>query len=63
MIQWGANGGSNQKWVVTPQSNGDYEIANQASGAALDDDNLSTNGAPLIQWNWNGGNNQLWKLQ
>jgi hypothetical protein len=67
MIQWGANGGYNQDWVLVPSSgaNAGYdEIQNRQSGLCLDVANASTaQDAPVIQWTCTGNANQQWQIQ
>ncbi len=63
IIQWQANGGTNQKWYVTGQGNGFYTIRNAASGLYLSDPGGSkTNGTKLEQLAGNGSDSQLWSL-
>jgi hypothetical protein len=61
MLQWGSNGGSQQKWNFTQNSDTSWNIINQYSGQALDDPGSSTaNGTRMVQWGSNGGSNQKW---
>ncbi|GAA1267979.1 hypothetical protein GCM10009665_65870 [Kitasatospora nipponensis] len=61
MITWTANGGSNQNWVFTQQSDGSYQIANGQSNLCLDVSGSSTAaGAQVIQWTCTGQSNQRW---
>ena len=63
VTQWGANGGTNQKWAVTSVGNGYYKIINVYSGLALEDYAWdSQTGAAVDQWAYNGGANQLWSI-
>lgn len=63
MDQWGYNGGSNQKWSFSQNSDGTYTILNQYSGLALDDPGWGTaNGTKVDQWGSNGGSNQHWTV-
>jgi hypothetical protein len=62
-VQWTATGNNSQKWTLTYQGNGQYQILGYASGKALDVSGASTaNGAALIIWPWSGANNQLWTV-
>jgi hypothetical protein len=67
MIQWPANGGSNQNWVIVPSTgaNAGYaELQNRESGLCLDVSGASTaQDAPVIQWTCSGNANQQWKVQ
>ncbi|MDH6134174.1 hypothetical protein P3T37_003576 [Kitasatospora sp. MAA4] len=61
LISWAANGGSNQNWVFTQQSDGSYQITNGQSGLCMDVSGGSTSaGAQVIQWTCTGGTNQRW---
>ena len=61
MVQWGLNGGSQQKWTFTQNSDTSWNIISQYSGQALDDPGSSTaNGTQMVQWGANGGSNQKW---
>ncbi len=63
VVQWGWNGGNNQKWTFADQGNGQYQILGVASGKALDvAGNSTANGAALDIWPWTGANNQRWTL-
>ncbi|WP_344658716.1 beta-galactosidase [Catenulispora subtropica] len=62
LIQWTANGGTNQQWRLTDLGNGVTTLTNVLSGLLADDANVSTaDGNPIIQWPANGGTNQQWK--
>ncbi len=63
IIQWGANGGTNQQWTLTPTGDGYYTITGVASGKALDVPKADTlPGTQLDLWTGNGGANQQWLL-
>ncbi|MCX5208074.1 RICIN domain-containing protein [Kitasatospora sp. NBC_00240] len=60
-VVWSANGGSNQSWVFTQQTDGSYQIANALSTLCMDVSGGSTAaGAQIIQWSCTGGGNQRW---
>ncbi|BCU79789.1 RICIN domain-containing protein [Luteolibacter sp. LG18] len=62
-VQWGYDGGSDQKWTFTDQGNGQYQILGVASGKALEVMGNGTGDGPAIDiWPWNGGNNQKWTV-
>jgi len=61
MIQWGSNGGANQRWQVTSKGNGYYTLQNVASGLYLA--SPSSPGAGVQQQSGNGGDSQLWSLK
>ncbi|MEZ0069900.1 hypothetical protein ABIA32_005948 [Streptacidiphilus sp. MAP12-20] len=63
LITWAANGGANQSWQFTQQSDGSYQLVNAESGLCADVSGGSTSaGAQVIQWTCTGGSNQHWKL-
>ncbi|RAG83829.1 hypothetical protein DN069_20085 [Streptacidiphilus pinicola] len=58
---WSTNGGRNQSWVLTRQSNGAYTVVNAYSKLCLDDDGGATAaGTAVIQWACTGNSNQQW---
>jgi Ricin-type beta-trefoil lectin domain-like len=67
MIQWPADGGYNQNWVLVPSSgaNSGYdEIQSRQSGLCLDVSGASTaQDAPVIQWTCTGNANQQWQVE
>jgi Ricin-type beta-trefoil lectin domain-like len=61
MIQWPANGGYNQNWVVIPA--GAYgQIENRQSGLCLDETSRETQNAPVTQSSCADTVSQQWKL-
>ncbi|WP_194911077.1 alpha-galactosidase [Catenulispora rubra] len=65
VIQWPANGGTNQKWtlVPVPDPNVAYRVENLATGGRLDVNNDSTaDGATLLQYSDNGQADQKWRF-
>jgi hypothetical protein len=63
IIQYYANGSSNQKWQFISVGSGYYKIKNMKSGKFMDIEGASTaDGAKNIQWSDNGGINQQWLL-
>jgi hypothetical protein len=61
MLQWGWNGGVQQKWIFSQNSDTSWNIINKYSGQALDDPNNSIiNGTQIVQWGANSGSNQRW---
>ncbi len=63
MVEWSANGGTNQEWSFVSLGGGQYQLVNASSALVLDVSGGSTSsGAPVIQWNANGGANQEWSL-
>ncbi|MER8046965.1 RICIN domain-containing protein [Streptomyces sp. NPDC094032] len=63
LITWTANGGANQKWTFTRQTDGSYELRNGYSGKCADVENGAAGaGAKVIQWTCHGGANQRWTV-
>jgi hypothetical protein len=60
--QWTYNGGSNQKWDIAWQGNGQYRATDVNSGKVIDNGGTSTRGVQLSINTWNGGTSQLWKV-
>ncbi|ACU74515.1 Ricin B lectin [Catenulispora acidiphila DSM 44928] len=61
LVTWSPNGGSNQNWVFTQQSDGSYQIQNQQSQLCMDDNGgFTTAGTSVIQWTCTGSANQHW---
>ena len=61
LVTWGANGGTNQNWVFTQQTDGSYQIVNGLSSLCMDVSGGSGSaGAQIIQWACTGGANQHW---
>ncbi|GHF59572.1 hypothetical protein GCM10018790_41860 [Kitasatospora xanthocidica] len=61
LVTWSPNGGANQSWVFTRQSDGSYRIVNAESKLCVDVSGGSTAaGARVIQWACTGGANQRW---
>ncbi|MFF1867873.1 RICIN domain-containing protein [Kitasatospora herbaricolor] len=60
-VLWSPNGGSNQNWVFTQQTDGSYQITNALSTLCMDVSGGSgAAGAQIIQWSCTGGGNQRW---
>ena len=58
------NGGSNQKWVITPASGGYHTVQGVQSSKLMEVAGSSTSAGALVdQWSDNGGNNQQWAFQ
>jgi len=60
--QWTYNGGSNQKWDIAWQGNGQYRATDVHSGKVMDNGGTSTRGVQLAIQTWNGGTSQLWNI-
>ncbi|WP_205323804.1 RICIN domain-containing protein [Glycomyces sp. YM15] len=62
VIQWGENGGAQQRWRITDVGSGHYKLVCEHSGKALDNGNVTNEGAQVKQWTDNGGSTQRWKI-
>jgi hypothetical protein len=63
LVQWGHNGGDEQKWTFAHQGNGQYKVTGVASGKVMDVSGVSTaNGANIHLWDWLNANNQKWTV-
>ena len=62
-VQWGYNGGDEQKLDFTHLGNGQYKVTGVASGRVMDVSGISTaNGAQIHLWDWLNANNQKWTV-
>jgi hypothetical protein len=60
---WGWWAGDNQKWQLTDQGDGTWQVMAKHSGQVLDvAGGSSETGALVIQWPWHGGANQRWQI-
>jgi beta-xylosidase len=63
MEVWDGNGGTNQQWRFSQNSDGTYTLTNLASGRVLDEPGGQTaNGTRTQVWDGNGGTNQRWRV-
>ncbi|MFI1172292.1 RICIN domain-containing protein [Streptomyces melanogenes] len=63
LVTWSLNGGSNQTWNFTQQSDGSYTLVNAYSNLCADDDGgLTAPGTAVIQWTCTGSANQRWNV-
>ncbi|MDH2394124.1 RICIN domain-containing protein [Streptomyces sp. HNM0663] len=63
LITWSPNGGANQNWTFTQQTDGTYVLKNNQSGLCVDVNSASTSAdAKIIQWTCTGAANQRWTL-
>jgi hypothetical protein len=61
VVQWGLNGGLNQRWNFTQNADTSWNIVSQSSWEALDVPGGSTaNGTKMIQWQRSRDANQRW---
>jgi regulation of enolase protein 1 (concanavalin A-like superfamily) len=62
-VQWGWNGGNNQKWTLTHLGNGQYQASGVASGKLLEVSGASTSNGAIVQiWPSNNHNCQRWTV-
>lgn len=63
ILQWGGNGGTNQRWTLTQLSGGYYSIIGVPSGRALEVVNSGTaDGDDVSIYDYSGANNQQWQF-
>ncbi len=63
VVQWGANGGTNQQWRLARVDDTYFKIINVNSGKLLDiADNATQDGADTVQWRDTGRYSQHWQL-
>ncbi|GGH67108.1 hypothetical protein HNQ91_001726 [Filimonas zeae] len=63
VLQWGGNGGTNQRWTLTQLSGGYYSIIGVPSGRALEIYQSGTADSVKANiWDYSGANNQQWQF-
>ena len=63
MIVWSKNGGTNQQWGFTSNSDGTFLLENVSSRLCADDaGNSQSSGTAIIQWYCTDNLNQRWSL-
>ena len=63
LVQWSANGGTEQKWTFTHLINGQYQIGNALSGTFMEVYYAKPDNGTRIQiWPWNGNDCQKWTV-
>jgi hypothetical protein len=63
-IQWGWNGGTDQKWDLAYLGNGQYQLTGVASGKLLEISGASTSNGGVVQiWPSNNNNCQKWTIK
>lgn len=63
VVQWSANGGTNQQWRLTGAGDGFYTLTGVGSGRVLDVPKAAKlPGTALDLWSANGGTNQQWLI-
>ena len=66
VVQWAANGQTNQRWRFVDAGAGWFTVVSVNSGKCLDVFGGATatgDGVRVVQWACNGGTNQQWRLQ
>ncbi len=64
IVQWGAGNNQNQKWNLTQNEDGSWNIISQQSWKALDMPNSNIdNGTQPVQWAAGRGTNQRWWVE
>jgi predicted alpha-1,6-mannanase (GH76 family) len=63
LIQYGYNGGNNQRWILNSLGNGQYSLRNVGSGRSIDVNAASlVPGSPTILYDYQGSANQRFTL-
>ena len=63
-VQWGWNGGDDQKWDLAYLGNGQYKLTGVASGKLLEVSGASTSNGGIVQiWSSNNNNCQKWTVR
>ena len=66
VVQWAANGQTNQRWRFTDAGGGYSTVVSVNSGKCLDvygGAGATGDGARVVQWACHGGTNQQWRVQ
>lgn len=66
VVQWAANGQTNQRWRFQDAGGGYYTVVSANSGKCLDvygGTGATGDGVRVAQWTCHGGTNQQWRLQ
>lgn len=66
VVQWAANGQTNQRWRVQDAGGGYSTVVSASSGKCLDvygGSGATADGVRVVQWTCNGGTNQQWQVQ
>jgi alpha-galactosidase len=66
VVQWTANGQTNQRWQFRDLGGGYYNIVSANSGKCMDvfgGPTATGDGVRVEQWTCNGGTNQQWRIQ
>ncbi|MCW6006262.1 RICIN domain-containing protein [Micromonospora sp. CPCC 205371] len=66
VVQWAANGQTNQRWRFQDAGGGYYTVVSANSGKCLDvygGTGATGDGVRVAQWTCHGGTNQQWRIQ
>jgi alpha-galactosidase len=66
VVQWAANGQSNQRWLLRDVGGGYVNIVSVNSGKCLDvygGATATADGVRIVQWTCGTGTNQQWRVQ
>jgi hypothetical protein len=66
IVQWAANGQTNQRWRFTDVGGGYFSVVSVNSGKCLDvygGASATGDGVRVVQWTCNSGTNQQWRVQ
>jgi hypothetical protein len=64
IVQWAANGQTNQQWQFRDAGGGFFNVVSVNSGKCLDVFGAATaDGARVVQWACHSGTNQQWRIQ
>lgn len=64
VVQWGLNFGQNQRWKLTPNSDGSWNIINLSTWQSLEcPDGNTDNGVTMVQWQSTRDSTQRWIIE
>jgi hypothetical protein len=66
VVQWAANGQTNQRWQFRDAGAGFFTVVSVNSGKCLDvagGPTATADGVRVVQWTCSGGTNQQWRIQ
>jgi hypothetical protein len=66
VVQWAANGQTNQQWEFRDLGGGYYQVVSTNSGKCLDvfgGTGATADGTRIVQWTCHSGANQQWRIQ
>ena len=60
VVQWGPNGGQNQRWLLSQNSDTSWNVVSTSTWQALDSGGSSAENETMIQWQPSRDSNQRW---